>query len=115
MRLFYKLRHRNSADPPENTFELATPAVTKLKVMPIISMSAEQKDILVQPLDPRVDQIMDRIYADKAAAERALNHRQIVAFPSTDSGERHVVQDADGFWRIIPGPAPEQNRLFDAL
>ena len=113
MKLFS--RHRNRAEPAENTFELVTPAAPKVVALPALSLSAEQKDMLGQPLDPRVGRIMDRLYADKTAAERALNHRQIVAFPASDSGERHVVQDADGFWRIVPAPTPEQNRLFDAL
>ncbi|PYL87623.1 MAG: hypothetical protein DMF17_02000 [Verrucomicrobia bacterium] len=49
---------------------------------------------------------MDEIYEDKAAAERALNARRIIEFPRGDSGERHVIQDERGFWRIVPGPAP---------
>jgi hypothetical protein len=59
---------------------------------------------------------MQEIYADRAAAEAALKTRRIIAFPSGDSGERHVIQGADGFWRIVPGPAPTTlNEFFDAL
>jgi hypothetical protein len=66
--------------------------------------------------DPRIDRSPQEIYADRAAAEAALNARRIIAFPSADSGERHVVQSADGFWRIVPGPAPTTlNEFFDAL
>jgi hypothetical protein len=79
-------------------------------------LSGEQKSMLEKPLDPRVDRILHEIYADRAAAERALQARRIISFPSDDSGERHVVQDADGFWRIIPGPVPTKlNEFFDAL
>jgi hypothetical protein len=81
-----------------------------------ISLSAEQKSMLEKPLDPRVDRILQEIYADRAAAERALKAHRIITFPNDDSGERHVVQDGDGFWRIVPGPAPTKlNEFFDAL
>ena len=81
-----------------------------------ISLSAEQKNLLEKPVDPRVDRIMEEIYADKAAAEAALKSRRIIAFPSANGGERHVVQGEDGFWRIVPGPAPTTlNEFFDAL
>src|ERR1700686_4328300 len=110
-------RHRNPAEPAEISFQLA-PAVETHKPIQLrqISMSAEQKSLLDSPIDPRVERIMQEIYADKAAAERALNSRRIIFFPSADSGERHVVQDQDGFWRIVPGPAPQADtRLFDAI
>jgi hypothetical protein len=113
MNLFFK--RRNPAEPPENTFEIATPSATEICHLREISMSTEQRGMLDQPLDPRVGRIMEQIYADKTAAERALNSRQIVRFPSPDSGERHVIQDADGFWRIVPGPAPKESAVFDAL
>src|SRR5437660_2188418 len=81
-----------------------------------ISLSAEQKCLLEKPIDPRVDRILDEIYEDKAAAERALNARRIIEFPHGDSGERHVIQDEHGFWRIVPGPAPTSlKEFFDAL
>ncbi len=81
-----------------------------------ISLSAEQKSILESPLDPRVDRILQEMYADKAAAERALSARRIIEFPIGDSGERHVIQDKDGFWRIVPGPPPTPlNEFFDAI
>src|SRR5712691_6572426 len=71
-----------------------------------ISLSNEQKSLLQKPIDPRVDRILQEIYDDKAAAERALNARRIIEFPHGDSGERHVTQDEDGFWRIVPGAPP---------
>lgn len=116
MKLFFK--RRNTAAPAENPFEPTTSAAKEpppARELPQIRLSAEQKDLLEQPVHPRVGRIMDEIYADKAAAERAVKSRQILNFPSADSGERHVVQDADGFWRIMPGPAPKEQRLLDAL
>lgn len=114
MKLFSK--SRKPAEPAEPTAEMATPVSQPVvESSPQISLSAEQKDILDQAVDPRVNRILERIYADKAAAERALNNSQIVNFPSADTGERHVVQDADGFWRIVPGPPKNEARLFDAI
>jgi hypothetical protein len=115
MNLFRK--RRNAAEPAENRFELATP-VSHPKPAPPgqISLTAEQKDILQQEIDPRVNRILEQIYADQSAAERALNASRIVKFPSPDSGQRHVVQDANGFWRIVPGPSPKsETSLFDAI
>lgn len=116
MKLFR--RSRNPAEPAANSFELAR-AVPKQKdplQLHEISLSAEQKSTLEKPLDPRVDRILQKIYADKAEAERALNSPSIIDFPHADSGERHVIQDEHGFWRIVPGPAPTQlNEFFDAL
>jgi hypothetical protein len=77
-----------------------------------ICLSAEQKCLLEKP----VDRIMQEIYVDRAAAEAALKARRIIAFPSGDSGERHVIQGADGLWQIVPGPAPTTlNEFFDVL
>lgn len=111
-------RRRNSAAAPENAFELAQAKPTQHAPLwpPEISLSAEEKSMLEKPLDPRVDRILQEIYADRAAAERALKARRIISFPNDDSGERHVVQDPDGFWRIVPGPAPTKlNEFFNAL
>ncbi|SRR6266849_10290004 len=81
-----------------------------------ISLSDEQKSMLESPIDPRVGRILQEIYADKAAAERALNSRRVIDFPHGDSGERHVIQDEQGFWRIVPGAPPTSlNEFFDAL
>jgi hypothetical protein len=81
-----------------------------------ISLSAEQKILLEKPLDPRVDRIVQEIYADKAAAEKALAQRRIIDFPHGDSGERHVIQDEQGFWRIVPGAPPTPlNEFFHAI
>lgn len=116
MNLFHKTQ--NPAQPPENTFQLEPARETRkepIRLSPI-SLNAEQKEILDRPVDPRVDRILQEIYQDQQAAERALKSRRIIEFPADDSGERRVVQDEQGFWRIVPGPAPEQaKRLLDAL
>ncbi len=81
-----------------------------------ISLSAEQKSILAKPVDPRVNRILQNIYADKAAAERALNAQRVIDFPRGTTGKPHVVQESDGFWRIVPGSAPvEPVSMMDAL
>ena len=81
-----------------------------------ISLSDEQKSLLEKPVDPRVDRILQEIYEDKAAAQRALNSRRIIDFPFGDTGERHVSQDEQGFWRIVPGPVPmKAMRLGDHI
>src|ERR1700730_9153235 len=106
-------RRRNSA-APEDSFELAPAKPTQHA--PEISLRAEQKRMLLAVLTPRIDRILQEIYADRAAAERALKARRIISFPNDDSGERHVVQDPDGFWRIVPRPAPTKlNEFLDAL
>jgi len=115
MKLFRKSPSAaRAAIPAETTPIQITP--TSLKKPREISLSAEQKSLLEKPLDPRVDRILQEIYTDKAAAEAALKARRIIAFPTVDSGERHVVQDEHGFWRILPGPAPTTlSEFFDAL
>lgn len=114
-----KLFHRSQSVARAAISADATPipiTTTPLKKPREISLSAEQKSLLEKPLDPRVDRILQEIYADKAAAETALKTRRIIAFPKGDSGERHVIQDEHGFWRIVPGPAPTTlNEFFDAL
>ncbi len=88
----------------------ATPAPPKQPLE--ISLSAEQKCLLEKSLDPRVDRILHEIYEDKAAAEHALNVRRIIESPHGDSGERHVIQDEHGFWRIVPVLAPTSPEKF---
>jgi len=52
----------------------------------------------------------------KLPQERALNARRIIEFPHGDSGQRHVIQDKHGFWRIVPGLASASlKESFDAL
>src|ERR1700680_2240229 len=110
MKLF---RRRPPQAGPANSAD-ATPAPPKQPLE--ISLSAEQKCLLEKPLDPRVDRILRKIYSNKAEAERALNARRIIDFPHGDSGERHVIQDEHGFWRIVPGPPPQRDaQLFDSL
>jgi hypothetical protein len=81
-----------------------------------ISLSDEQKRLLEQPVDPRAGRTLQDIYDDKAAAELALNARRNIDFPHGDSSEGHVIQDEQGFWRIVPGaPPPSLNEFFDAI
>lgn len=81
-----------------------------------ISLSAEQKRILAEPIDPHVDQILQEIYANKIVAEQALNAHRMIDPSKNDSHKRHIAQDKDGFWRIVPGPIPEAPiSLLDAL
>jgi hypothetical protein len=118
MKLF---RRGNGPAPPADASPTpaepvpAVPRVPNPKPLEI-SLSEEQKCLLEKPIDPRVDRILQEIYADKEAAERALKSRRIIEFPHGDSGERHVIQDEDGFWRIVPGAPPVSlNEFFDAI
>jgi hypothetical protein len=115
MKLFRK--SRAAAQPAQTMTVLPVPmAAAPVQAPRQISLSAEHKSLLEKPIDPRVDRIMQEIYADRAAAEAALKSRRIIAFPASASGERHVIQGEDGFWRIVPGPAPTTlNEFFDAL
>jgi len=108
---------RRSSGPAQVAAPAVVPATVKAPEKPRpISLSAEHKSLLEKPVDPRVDRILQEIYADRAAAEAALKARRIIAFPASDGGERHVVRGEDGFWRIVPGPAPTTlNEFFDAL
>jgi hypothetical protein len=76
---------------------------------PEIALSAEQTSLLKEPVDPRVEKILRKIYSDRAAAERALNSKRITGFANGNFGDRHVIQDENGFWRIVPGPPPEHS------
>ena len=114
MKLFRRRRRRTKFA------DVSTAATTALLKEPLaISLSVEQKNLLENPVDPRVDRIlqkMHKIYADKAAAERALKARRALESPHGDSEDRHAIQDKNGFWRIVSGPAPEaKTDLFDAL
>ncbi|PYL08465.1 MAG: hypothetical protein DME34_04595 [Verrucomicrobia bacterium] len=114
MKLFRK--SRAAAQPAQMIDVSPLPGtVAPIQAPRAICLSAEQKCLLEKPVDPRVDRIMQEIYADRAAAEAALKARRIIAFPSGDSGERHVIQGADGLWRIVPGPAPTTlSEFFDS-
>jgi hypothetical protein len=107
-------RRSGRAKPADNPI---VPASPKPQTKPReIRLSAEHKSLLEKPVHPRVERILQEIYTDRAAAERALNVRRIIEFPKEDSGERHVIQDERGFWRIVPGLAPPKlNEFFDAL
>jgi hypothetical protein len=110
---------RRRSGPAKPADKPLVPALPKPPTKPQrreIRLSAEHKSLLEKPVHPRVDRILQEIYADRAAAERALNARRIIEFPPGDSRERHVIQDERGFWRIVPDPAPMPlNRFLDAL
>lgn len=111
-----KLFRRRTTAPPNTVAAFVPPAPKPVEQPRQISLSTEQKELLQKPLDPRVDRILQEIYADRAAAEAALKARRIITFPNIDGGERHVVRGDDGFWRIVPGPAPTTlSEFFDAL
>jgi hypothetical protein len=115
MKLFR--RNKNSVQPAKNNLPLA-PVEEALDPIQVrqISLSAEEKSLLEKPVDPRVERILREMYANKAAAECALNSQRLRSFSSADIGDRHVVQDQDGFWRIVPGSPPEsETQLFDAI
>ena len=80
-----------------------------------ISLNREQKTILEKPVDARVDRILEELYADRATAERVLNGRHVIAFPDGTSGEAQVVQDKNGFWRIVPAAPEERISALDSL
>jgi hypothetical protein len=111
-------RRKNRAELAENTFEPAPAKPSKRKPpqqLPI-SLSTEQKSMPEKPLNPWLNRILQKIYADRAAAEDALKARRTISSPNDDSGERHVVQGPDGSWHIVPGPGPTKlNEFFDAL
>ena len=113
MKLFRRVR--SGAEPP------AEPNLSLEQLLPQkpreISLSPEQKIQLEQPIDPRVDRILQEIYTDRAAAERALQSRRIIDFPTDSSSAPHVVQDKNGFWRIVAEPVPEKKSVnaLDAL
>jgi hypothetical protein len=109
-------RRNNLAKPVDVALPPLPPQPAEPKKSLEIPLSEEQKGLLEKPIDPRVDRILQEIYADQAAAERALKSRRIIDFPHGDSGERQVIQDKLGFWRIVPGAPPSSlKELFHAL
>jgi hypothetical protein len=73
------------ADP--NRTEAAAPAAIIEEKFPAISMSADLKGMLDQPLDPRVDRILQNISDDKIAEERSVKARQVIRFPRNEKQE----------------------------
>jgi hypothetical protein len=67
--------------------EAAAPQAALPELQPI-PLSAEQKAILEQPINPRVERILYQINAARAAAERLLAGRRIVHFPIGQRSER---------------------------
>ena len=80
-----------------------------------ISLNGEQKTILEKPVDARVDRILEDLYSDQATAERVLKGRHVIEFPDGTSGEAQVIQDKNGFWRIVPAAPEERISALDTL
>jgi hypothetical protein len=99
---------RSRENPPKQADETPVPAAPAT-----ISLSAKQKSLLEKPIDPKAHRIiLQKIYANKAEAERALNARRSIDSPLGDSEERNVIQDEHGLWRIVPGSPPERGAQF---
>ena len=113
MKLFR--RGAKTPTPADGTPAPPVPAYVPPSKSREIALSPEQKSLLEKPVDARVHQILNKVYADKATAERALHSRRIIDFPHSDSGERIVIQDEQGSWRIAPGTAPDsRGQLSDS-
>ena len=78
----------------ENSAEAAAPTAIIQEKFPAISMSADLKGMLDQPLDPRVDRILQKINDDKVAEERSAKARRIIRFPR-DEKQSRVVSESD--------------------
>ena len=74
-----------SAD--QNSTEVATPAIVHEK-FPAISMSEDLKGLLDQPLDPRVDRILQKINDGKITDERSAKGPRILRLPRRDEESR---------------------------
>jgi hypothetical protein len=59
-----------------------------------VSLSAEQMSLLDQPLDPRVDRILQTINDGKIAEERLVSERRIIRLPRADE-QRPAASEPD--------------------
>ena len=69
-----------------NSAETAAPTAIVQEKFPAISMSADLKSMLDQPLDPRVDRILQKINDGKIADERSAKgprafHSRVTTLP----------------------------------
>jgi hypothetical protein len=117
MRLFRKGGKLPKPVEQPAALPIATQAVASPRPsLPLITLNAEQKNILEKPLDPRVDRILQELHADRASAEEVLHSRRVIRFPQQNWAQARVIQDESGFWRIVPGPASETDeKLLDCL
>ena len=75
-----------SAD--QNSTEVAAPAAIVQEKFPAISMSEDLKGLLDQPLDPRVDRILQKINEDKITDERSAKGPRILRLPRRNEESR---------------------------
>ena len=72
----------------KNNSEAAAPTAMIEEKFPAISMSADLKGMLDQPLDPRVDRILQKINDGKIADERSAKGPHIIRPPRGDEQSR---------------------------
>ena len=72
----------------ESSAEAAAPSAIVHEKFPAISMSADLQGMLDQPLDPRVDRILQKINDSKIAEARSIKEARIVRFPRRDKQDR---------------------------
>jgi hypothetical protein len=76
-------------------------APAPLRELPVIALTAEEKTMLAQPIDPRVGRILEELRAIKAAEELAPGSSRIIRFPGNDSRDGQSpdarTQSTDGF------------------
>jgi hypothetical protein len=71
-----------------NSAETAAPTAIVQEKFPAISMSADLKSMLDQPLDPRVDRILQKINDGKIADERSAKGPRVIHPPRGDEQSR---------------------------
>lgn len=79
MKLFK--RSQDSAKPAPNA---GPPAPLLPPERPTISLTAEEKNMLEQPMDPRVARILEELRAIKVAEEQAPGSSRIIRFPESN-------------------------------
>jgi hypothetical protein len=109
--LAMKLFHRSPSPPqrPKEAVEsnaatlVEEPQPKPLPEPPLIALSSEQKSMLEEPLDPRVNRILHELYANKATAEQALNAGRIIQFPHVDSRAEDAAPAKNGGAQVVDG------------
>ena len=71
-----------------NSADTAAPTAIVQEKFPAISMSADLKSMLDQPLDPRVDRILQKINDGKITDERSAKGPRIIRPPRGDEQSR---------------------------
>lgn len=99
---------------PQTLLDDLLPAPAPPVELPAIPLTAEEKWLLEQPLDPRVARILEELHAIKAAAERGPKPPRIIRFPKDDFLEADAAEDGTGYWRFVQNPPPDV-RLANGL